>query len=472
MMPYPPLGTLYAASFLRKNGFSVAFHDVMLTRDENEITESIRRHRPRLVVIYDDQFNYLTKMCLRRMREAAFAITRIAKQAGCAVCIFNSDASDHLEKYFESGADYVICGEAEESLTELSQKIVRDGSKDISHIKGLAYLENGEIVRTLKRPVLENLDVLPFPAWDLVDLEKYRSAWIGKHGFFSLNMVTTRGCPFHCNWCAKPIYGQVYHTRTPGNVVAEMTFLASFAKPDHIWFSDDIFGLTPGWIAEFDKIVNKQKAVIPFKCLSRADLLLKEGTILHLKHSGCKTVWIGAESGSQRVLDAMEKGVTVEQIYTSSELLHKNGIQVGFFLQYGYPGETRADIERTLDMVRNCRPDEIGVSVSYPLPGTKFHESVKRDLAEKQNWVDSGDLDMMFQGTYSREYYRVLHKVTHKKFRMWQGLELLKGTLTKPWNLNSRTFLRLAKSAYHAATLPPLNAQLKRLEVPNNILVL
>jgi len=470
MMPYPPLGTLYAAGYLREKGFSVAFHDVMLTQGENEITESIRRHRPRLVVIYDDQFNYLTKMCLRRMREAAFAMTRIAKQAGCTVCIFSSDASDHLEKYFDSGADYVICGEAEESLADLSQKIIHEGSRDISQIKGLAYVENEQIVRTLKRPVLENLDILPFPAWDLVDLERYRSAWMGRHGYFSLNMVTTRGCPFHCNWCAKPIYGQVYHTRTPGNVVAEMALLTSFAKPDHIWFSDDIFGLTPGWIAEFDNIVNERRFVIPFKCLSRADLLLKEGNIMHLKHSGCKTVWIGAESGSQRVLDAMEKGVTVDQIYTSSELLHKNGIQVGFFLQYGYPGETRADIEKTLDMVRNCRPDEIGVSVSYPLPGTRFHESVKRDLVEKQNWVDSGDLDMMFQGTYSREYYRVLHKVTHKKFRIWRGMRATQEILQQPSRLGKRSLRSIASMVYHGMTLPLELRKLEKLErIPTHV---
>ena len=163
MMPYPPLGTLYAASYLREKGFSVAFHDVMLTRSENEITESIRRHRPQLVVIYDDQFNYLTKMCLRRMREAAFAMTQIAKQAGCAVCIFSSDASDHVQEYFANGADYVLCGEAEETLAELCQNIFRKGSKDISHIHGLAYLENGQIVRTFKRPVLETVRCQDFP---------------------------------------------------------------------------------------------------------------------------------------------------------------------------------------------------------------------------------------------------------------------------------------------------------------------
>jgi anaerobic magnesium-protoporphyrin IX monomethyl ester cyclase len=203
--------------------------------------------------------------------------------------------------------------------------------------------------------------------------------------------------------------------------------------------------------------------MIPFKCLSRVDLLLKEDNIRHLRNAGCQTVWVGAESGSQKILDAMEKGTTVEQIYESASLLHQHGIRVGFFLQYGYPGEEREDIDKTLRMVRECAPDEIGISVSYPLPGTKFYDQVRRELAAKQNWVDSGDLDMMFQGTYSREFYRVLHRFTHKKFRVWQGNAILRKTLRNPRNLDVIAFERLAKSAYHALTLPRLNSRMNAL---------
>lgn len=468
MMPYPPLGTLYAASHLRKQGFSVALYDSMLADREDEILDAIKQHHPSVVVIYDDQFNYLTKMCLTRMREAAFTMTKLAKQRGCRVIIFSSDATDHLEQYFAHGADYVICGEAEWTLSELMKMLLRNQDIKAGEISGIAFLNDGTILQTPRRKVIENLDILPFPAWDLVNVDLYKNVWKKKHGYFSLNMATTRGCPFHCNWCAKPIYGQVYHSRSPENVVEELEYLAKTARPGHIWFTDDIFGLTPGWIARFDELVNQKKANIPFKCLSRVDLLLQEGTIRHLKHAGCQTVWIGAESGSQKVLDAMEKGTTVKQIYEATHMLHTLGIRVGFFLQYGYPGEMRQDIESTLQMVKDCKPDEIGVSVSYPLPGTKFYERVKQQMEQKQNWIDSGDLDLMFPGTFVPEFYRTLHTVTHKKFRVWQARDLLKGVVAHPSRFNASIVSRLARSAYHAATLPRLELKLNALALKQN----
>jgi radical SAM superfamily enzyme YgiQ (UPF0313 family) len=163
----------------------------------------------------------------------------------------------------------------------------------------------------------------------------------------------------------------------------------------------------------------------------------------------------------------MEKGTTIEQIYEASSLLHQHGIRVGFFLQYGYPGEMREDIDKTLRMVHECAPDEIGISVSYPLPGTKFHEQVRRELASKQNWVDSGDLDMMFQGTFSPDFYRVLHRFTHKKFRMWQGNAILRETLKNPLQFEVASLERLARSAYHALTLPRLYSKLNGMASEN-----
>jgi anaerobic magnesium-protoporphyrin IX monomethyl ester cyclase len=463
MMPYPPLGTLYAASYLRRAGFSVALHDVMLSHREEEIIEPLKEHAPEVVVIYDDQFNYLSKMCLTRMRQAAFRLTQLARERGCKVVIFSSDATDHLNEYIHHGADYVLCGEAEETLTELVTILVRRSGTPVDQIRGLAFAKDGAVIRTPPRNILENLDVLPLPAWDLLDIDQYRKAWLERHGYFSLNLVTTRGCPFHCNWCAKPIYGQVYHSRSPEKVVEELLLLKQTGNPDHVWFADDIFGLKPGWISHFDEAVNAAHAKIPFKCLSRVDLLLKENNIAHLRHAGCETVWVGAESGSQKVLDAMEKGTTVPQIHRASTLLHEAGIRVGFFLQYGYPGETRDDIEQTLSMVKQCKPDEIGISVSYPLPGTRFYERVKNDLENKENWVDSGDLDLMFHGTYSPDFYRALHRFTHKKFRVWQAKDILRNVLAHPLKADRLSIRRIAASAYHAVTLPRLESEMNSL---------
>jgi radical SAM superfamily enzyme YgiQ (UPF0313 family) len=273
------------------------------------------------------------------------------------------------------------------------------------------------MISTPRRPDLRDLDALPFPAWDLVDIPRYRELWLERHGYYSMNLVTTRGCPYHCNWCAKPIWGQRYNSRSPENVAAEVKWLKEHYHPDHIWFADDILGLKPGWIERFAALLREADAVVPFKCLQRADLV-NEKTAAALKAAGCRTVWVGAESGSQKILDAMDKGDTVADITNAARQLRQAGIEVGFFLQFGYPGETWDDVKLTLKMVRDAAPDDIGISVSYPMPGTKFFERVRLELGEKQNWLDSSDLAMLYRGPYPQEFYRILHGRVHHEFRL------------------------------------------------------
>jgi anaerobic magnesium-protoporphyrin IX monomethyl ester cyclase len=431
MQPYPPLGTLYAASRLRRHGYEVALFDAMLAESEEEWAVALDEHRPQYAIVYEDNFNYLSKMCLLRMREAALKMIGMAKSRGCVVILCGADATDHYDKYLEKGADYCIIGEGEETLIELLNQL--SAGKEADNMIGVASRSTQHAIR---RPDISDLDILPFPAWDLVDIQKYKSIWLKRHGYFSMNMVTTRGCPYHCNWCAKPIWGQRYNSRSPENVVAEMKWLKAAYAPDHVWFADDILGLKPNWIERFAALVNEADAVIPFKCLQRADLV-NEKTASALAGAGCKTVWIGAESGSQKILDAMEKGDKVEDIYRAAQFLHANGIEVGFFLQFGYPGETWDDVQKTLKMVRECAPDDIGISVSYPLPGTKFYERVKLELGEKQNWVDSEDLAMLYRGPFPTEFYRILHGRVHYEFRARRALRRpsLRGVASVPRNL-------------------------------------
>ena len=424
MQPYAPLGTLYAAAVLRANGFTVALHDTIFATDVNAIVPLFKKEQPAFFVIYDDGFNYLTKMCLTNMREAAFEMIAIAKQFGCTIIISSSDATDHAAAYLQKGADYVIKGEAEITLLELIQTMGRQG--DISTIPGLLYRSGDSTVATPKREVLHDLDRIPFPAWDLIDMKHYQKKWRAKNGYFSLNLTTTRGCPFKCNWCAKPIYGNRYNTRSPKNVVEEIKMLLENYQPDHFWFCDDIFGLKPGWIKAFSELVQRERLHFKFKIQCRVDLLLEENNIEWLAKAGCETIWVGAESGSQKILDAMDKGTTIEQIYTSTRLLKKHGIQPCFFLQFGYPGETKEDIAATKKMLLELMPYDIGVSVSYPLPGTKFYERVKNDLQIKSNWRDSDDLSMMYHGTYSASFYKKLHRHIHHLFRREQGLLYLR----------------------------------------------
>ncbi len=421
--PYPPLATIQAASLLRENGYEVALFDTNFVEDPMELEEKLANFSPDVLVVYDDGFNYLTKMCLTRMREAAFKMIELSKSENINVFVSSSDSTDHFEQYLAKGADAVILGEADETLRLLVSAIAN--KENYESAAGIAFKKDGSIVENAKRPVLTDLTNLPLPAWDLVDIKPYQDAW-SKHGYFSINIATTRGCPYKCNWCAKPIYGNRYNSRSPQHVVDEIKLIREYFDFDHIWFCDDIFGLKPKWVQEFNEILNREKIVIRYKIQSRADLLLKDDTIKSLADSGCDEVWIGAESGSQKILDAMDKGTSIQQIEECTALMKKHGIKPCFFLQFGYLGEEWEDIQATLQMLFKLMPHDIGVSVSYPLPGTKFYDIVKSELSEKANWTDSDELLMMYKGTYSPDFYKKLHRYLHKRFREKQTLLALK----------------------------------------------
>jgi radical SAM superfamily enzyme YgiQ (UPF0313 family)/glycosyltransferase involved in cell wall biosynthesis len=471
--PYAPLGALYAAACVRGHGYRVALFDAMLATSEAEWADALDRHRPRFAVIYEDNFNYLSKMCLLRMRQAALTMIDAARERGIATIVAGADATDHPVTYLDRGATVVVMGEGEVTLVELLDALSKSGGFDahggtgraevLKAIDGLCLRdEHGRVVQTRPRAIIRQLDTLPFPAWDLVDVERYRSTWHSHHGYFSMNLVTTRGCPYHCNWCAKPIYGQRYTARSPEHVVEEMAWLKRTFRPDHLWIADDIFGLKRGWIERFAALVQSNDAATPFKCLLRADQVTAD-VARALRDAHCQIAWIGAESGSQRILDAMEKGTRVEQITDATRLLHGAGVDVGFFLQFGYPGETREDIDRTLEMVETCGPDDVGVSVSYPLPGTTFYQRVQAQLGQKQNWVDSNDLAMMYHATYVPDFYRALHALVHAQFRAGKSKGLIASGLMRPWLLGWRHARAAANLAYQSGKASMLQRRLSRL---------
>jgi anaerobic magnesium-protoporphyrin IX monomethyl ester cyclase len=420
MQPYPPLGTLYAAALLRQHGFSVAHFDTMLEDPVEGFPAAVARHRPRIVALYEDNFNFLSKMCLTRMREVAYWMLEAARASGARVLVNSSDASDHVAEYLRQGFDFVLFGEAEWTLLELVQSLQANSDVQPKDIPGVTFLErpNGKLYRTPSRPLLRDLDTLPLPARDLIQVEAYRRAWKSSHGAFSLNIVAGRGCPYRCNWCARPIYGDSFHVRSAESVAEEMKQLKDSYGAEHLWFADDVFALKHGWVEELADAVERHPARIPFKIQSRVNLMTVE-TAAALRRAGCTEVWMGVESGSQKILDAMEKGTRVEQVWTARENLRSEGIRACFFLQFGYPGETWDDIMETIQLVRGTRPDDIGISVSYPLPGTKFYEQVRDQLGEKTNWVDSDDLSVMFRGRYHNEFYRAVRDALHAEVGIW-----------------------------------------------------
>ena len=446
--PYAPLGTLYAAAFMREHGYSVSFFDTMFAQTPEEVIHHITKEQPDIFVIYDDGFNYLTKMCLQNMREAAFKMIRYAKEKGCTVIVSSSDSTDRFELYLAEGADYILLGEAEMTLLELTDAITKN-ENDLFNIEGLAFKHNQAVVKTKRRNVIKELDALPYPAWDIINMEPYRNMWLKHAGYFSMNMGTTRGCPFKCNWCAKPIYGNRYNSRSPQNVVNELKMLKQQFGFDHIWFCDDIFGLKPGWVNEFADLIEKENIHFKFKIQGRVDLLLQENNIKDLARAGCTNIWMGAESGSQKILDAMDKGTTVQQIFEATRLLKKCGINPSFFIQFGYPGEKKEDIEKTIDMINELLPYEIGISVSYPLPGTVFFEKVKNELIEKTNWTDSDELALMFSNTYQPAFYKQLHRYVHKSYRKHIAFENLKRLFTHPLQVDFHTVKKALSGLYY-----------------------
>lgn len=419
--PYPPLATLQLASLIRDRGHQVSFFDSMLTQGVEEFDEHLDRHDPQLCIIYEDNFNFLSKMCLGRMRTAACRMIEAAKLRGAFIAVGGSDASDSPDPYLDHGADVVMIGEGIAALLTLVARLDAfprklNGAR-IEGMEGIAF-KSAEGTQRMAPNRAESRDVtVGRAAWDLVDIDRYRRTWQSAHGYFSLNMASSRGCSFKCNWCAKPIWGRSYIQRDARDVALEMQSIKRDYGPDHIWFADDIFGMRPDWVGQFASDLRELGASIPFTIQSRPDLLTDKA-VSALREAGCAEVWMGAESGSQKILDAMDKGTTVAEVRAARERLRQAGIRGSYFIQLGYLGETLADIFETRRLIRESAPDDIGVSVSYPLPGTKFYETVRADLGVKANWDDSGDLEMMFQGTYHSDFYRAVRVLLHDENRI------------------------------------------------------
>jgi anaerobic magnesium-protoporphyrin IX monomethyl ester cyclase len=465
--PYPPLATLFAAAHVRALGHAAALYDPMLDVDTSRFRSALDRERPDVVVLYDDSFNWFTKMCLSRMREAAVAIIAEARARGLPVIVAGHDAADRPEPYLRAGAAFVIVGEGEVTLGELLARLEEargdaDAVRNLgaASLPGLAFMHKGLLRRTAPRPLLRDLDVLPLPAWDLVDMERYRAFWKRRHGYFSLNVVTTRGCPYLCNWCSKPVYGNTYHSRSPGQVVAELRALRERYAPDHLWFCDDILGLKSNWLVAWANAVAEAGVRIPFLCQTRADLMTDEN-VDALQRAGASEVWLGAESGSQRILDAMQKGITVEQTRRAVETLHRYGVRVGLFLQFGYVSEGWREVQATRSLVRELLPDDIGVSVSYPLPGTRYYEQMVAHIGNKRNWTESNDLDPLVPGGFSAPFYRTLSRVVHTELRLARGVHALRGMVRKPLSVDSSGLRRVA-GLRHAGSWLLQRLQLER----------
>jgi anaerobic magnesium-protoporphyrin IX monomethyl ester cyclase len=409
--PYPPLTTMLAAAMLRQARQRVALFDATFQHGVAAFEDTLDRLAPSVLLLIEDNFNFLTKMCTENRREDAVAMIHAARARGWRIAVNSPDAVDNPLVYLEAGADAVLTGEGEFTAEEFVCAV--QAGADLSPIAGLILADGcGGVRRTPVRLPPRDLDALPFPAWDLIDVESYRRSWLARHGYLSWNAAASRGCPYACNWCAKPTFGRRYNQRSPASVAEELYRLKQTIRPDHLWFADDIFGMTEEWIREFADEVVRRDAAIPFMIQSRVNLITRP-VAAALRAAGAQEVWLGVESGSQRVLDAMDKGSHVDTARVATRNLKREGIRACWFLQLGYPPEDWNDILLTRDLVREEAPDDIGVSVAYPLPGTVFHERFAASLGRRRNWRDTDELAMLFQGTFDTAFYRQVRNALH-----------------------------------------------------------
>jgi anaerobic magnesium-protoporphyrin IX monomethyl ester cyclase len=394
MKPYAPLGILYLSSHLRSKGVDVEIYDSTFGSRE-ELFQLLEAGPAGAIGIYA---NLMT-------RSNALAVASQAKSFGWLVVFGGPEPSNYAEEYLDNGGDLIVAGEGELALERLAAADFERSAWPAIH--GLIFRgeAGGSLTHTGSPDLIQDLDAQPWPDRERVDIPRYLDTWRTHHGLGSVSVITARGCPFQCNWCSHSVYGHSHRRRSPVSVVNEIEWLLTRYRPDMLWMADDVFTIHHGWLVEYAAEMGRRGIRIPFECITRADRLNESSAAL-LAELGCIRVWIGSESGSQRILDAMQRGVKVEQVQRAVALCRQNGIATGMFLMWGYDGEEIGDIEATVEHVKRCRPDTFFTTVSYPIKGTPYFDKVASRLVNLRPWNESTDRDFRIRGRHSRQFYQ------------------------------------------------------------------
>lgn len=439
MKPYAPLGILYLCSHLRNQGFDVEVFDTTFSNRE-ALFQHLRTETPSVVGIYA---NLMT-------RGNVVEILKVAREARWKTIVGGPEPGAYALEYLQAGADFVVFGEGELTMQDLLEAF-RANATNCTGIPGVAYLDaNGNMHETLQRTQIANLDSQPWPARHAVDISRYVKTWRDAHGKGSVNFITARGCPYKCRWCSHQVFGQTHRRRDPLLVVDEVEWLLQTYSPDMVWVSDDVFTINHKWIRDYAAEMRRRGLRIPFECISRADRLNAEMLDL-LAELGCFRVWIGSESGSQRILDAMDRGVKVEQVQQAVALTRERGIESGMFLMWGYEGEELDDIEATIKHVSKTKPDIFFTTVSYPIKGTPYYQRVSDRLVQLKPWGVSSDREIKIKGRHSRTFYSYADKLLRDEVQ----LARLAGTPAADSDVAAtlRNQIRLSREALHSTML-------------------
>jgi radical SAM superfamily enzyme YgiQ (UPF0313 family) len=411
MKPYAPLGILYVSAYLERKGFSNEVFDTTFSSIQ-EIQKYLLEFNPEVVAIYVNLMTKLNVLEIIKFIKLNLHQTKII--------LGGPEIRYNANDFLNFGADYLVIGEGEETSLELIIALNDKRYDEIKNISGLGLKnQNNEIVFTAEREKLKEIDSLPFPGRDKINLQLYLNAWKERHGENAISISTMRGCPYTCKWCSRAVYGLSYRRRTPQNVCDELELIQKEYNPDTLWFVDDVFTISHKWLNEFNDTLKQRNLKIKFECITRADRMNEE-VIKLLKDTGCFRVWIGAESGSQKVIDLMDRRVDVNQVRKMIKLAQNYKIQAGTFIMLGYPGETEEDIEETIKHLKESNPEYFTITVAYPIKGTELFAEVEAVQTNNFNWDSNSDRDRDFKRTYNRKYYdfavrRVTNEVNYNK---------------------------------------------------------
>lgn len=395
MKPYPTLGLLYISAYLRRAGFAVEIYDTTFG-SRQELSERLARERG-VLGIYT---NLIT-------RSSVLAIVAEAKRHGWTVVLGGPESANYTAEYLAGGADVVVVGEGEQTLAELLPSLARKGPHRLHGIAGVSFRdEDGLVVTNMPRPQVEDIDSLPWPDREQIDIGRYVDVWRKHHGMGSVNLITARGCPYKCKWCSHAVFGYTHRRRSFLDCAAEVQQIYDVYKPDQVWYADDVFTINHRWLREYAAELKRRDLRLPFETISRADRMMKDDVLATLAEMGCYRIWIGSESGSQKILDAMQRGVTVEQVQWATKAAQRHGIEVGMFLMWGYDGEQLEDIEATIEHVKQANPNIFLTTVAYPIKNTPFFEKVADRAVLTKEWASATDRDYEIAGRHSRAYYK------------------------------------------------------------------
>lgn len=394
MMPYPPLGLLYVSAWLRRSGRSVEVYDTTFGTLDG-FAARLARLRPAVVGLY------ATLMT----RGTVLEMLRLARDAGAWVVLGGPEPAPNAAEYLARGAHVVVDGEGEQTMDELVRALPTGGLEAAARVAGVLLAgPDGAIVRTPPRPQLRPVDGLPWPDRDAVDMAAYLDTWKRHHGHSSVSLITSRGCPYTCRWCSHAVFGRTHRRRSVTDVADEVASIVERYAPDRLWYADDVFTLNRPWTVAFAAELRRRGLHVPFECISRADRITPEVADA-LAGMGCRRLWIGSESGSQRVLDAMGRLTDAADVRAKTRLLQQRGIEVGMFIMLGYEGEEESDLEATVEHLKLAQPDVFLTTVAYPIAGTPYYDEVAWRLRADRPWHERTDRDLRIAGRRSRRYY-------------------------------------------------------------------